>query len=84
MKVKFVDEMLNFSDLVCFGCWKRFVLLLLFFCFYMLCKKCIDGEKILLRNGSLLSCLVCLKVLDVCGEFFINFVVNNLVNKVVV
>lgn len=84
MKVKFADEMPNSSDLVCPGCRKRFVSPLLLPCLHTLCKKCIDGEKISPRNGSLPSCLVCSKVLDVRGEFPINFVVNNLVNKAAV
>ena len=84
MKVKFADEMPNSSDLVCPGCRKRFVSPLLLPCLHTLCKKCIDGEKISPRNGSLPSCLVCSKVLDVRSEFPINFVVNNLVNKAAV
>lgn len=84
MKVKFADEMPNSSDLVCPGCRKRFVSPLLLPCLHTLCKKCIDGEKISPRNGSLPSCLVCSKVLEVRGEFPINFVVNNLVNQAAV
>lgn len=85
MKVKFVDEMLlSVEDLVCFGCQKCFVLFLFLLCFYILCKKCIDVERILQKNGKFLCCLLCLRVLDLCCEFFLNFVVNNMVNKVVV